>query len=647
MEKIIRLNIILLLLLFISNIIAQNKSENNIDFINKQVKEMTIRSWNLREKNPDSAIIIALKAKEIAEKYNFSEDLAKINGYLGVVYFHYKYDMRSAIPYLQESLRRSMLVSDSTRLAYSYNNLGDVYLMSGNIPLALNYSEESIRIFKHLDNKKGIAYGYINMGLINQEEKRYDQAYNYFTKALIIRKEIGDSTGYASALYQLARTQQYQGKLDSALANYFKSYNHHLKINNISYTASCLNGIATIYFMRGDYKKSLQNYLKAIELHGSKNHYFGLLEDYLGIAMVYAELGMKEEGKESLDKALEISNKLKIHPKVLETYKTYAKFYQTINNKDAALEALNKFIVLYDSVLFLQQIEVLEEVTSNYRTQQSLQLAKQELESQSTERKYLIIIILLMIIIGLVFIWRDRLQQKINRKLKEANNTKDKLFSVLSHDLRSPFNTIVGFSDLIRKNVSKDDKETVLYSELVYQKSIETLRLVDNLLTWTRAQSNKIVFNPKLVSLDDIFERLKSTFKYLETNNKVSLEFVNNVDGEIKIDTDIITIVLTNLISNSLKFTPTGGKIKVNTFIKKNKLIFKVIDSGIGMDNNTLNMLRNNKNIVSANGIRNEGGTGLGLSICRDLLVLHHGNMDIESVEGNGTEITISLLYQR
>ena len=108
--------------------------------------------------------------------------------------------------------------------------------------------------------------------------------------------------------------------------------------------------------------------MQAIDLHMQKNHSFGLVEDYLGIAMVYATLDMKEEGKEALNKALEISTNLQMHPKVLETYKVFAKFYQTIDNKDAALEALNKFVVIYDSVLFIQQIEVLREVTSNYET---------------------------------------------------------------------------------------------------------------------------------------------------------------------------------------------------------------------------------------------------------------------------------------
>jgi len=102
-------------------------------------------------------------------------------------------------------------------------------------------------------------------------------------------------------------------------------------------------------------------------------------------------------------------------------------------------------------------------------------------------------------------------------------------------------------------------------------------------------------------------------------------------------------IILTNLISNSLKFTPNGGKVKVVANKKGGKLIIKVSDTGIGMNKTTLNMLRENQSIVSHKGLRNEGGTGLGLSICRDLVSLHNGNMKIESTEGNGTEFTIIL----
>ncbi len=287
------------------------------------VWEMTEVCWNLREKDPDSALSIGLMALNIAEEMNMIKVLPQINGYIGVIYFHYKYDLKNAIPYLQESLRRSMEVNDSTRLAYSYNNLGDVFMMSGKISLALKHTEESIRIFKELENQRGIAYGFINLGLIYQEEKKYEMATDYFQKALDIRERIGDSTGYASAIYQLARSQQSQGELEMAMENYLKSYNYHVAIDNLTYTAYCLNGIATIYYLKGKYEQSLENYLKAIELHRKKGHKFGLIEDYLGISMVYAELGMKDEGASALEKALYISTKLEMHPKVLETYQVF------------------------------------------------------------------------------------------------------------------------------------------------------------------------------------------------------------------------------------------------------------------------------------------------------------------------------------
>lgn len=624
-------------------VLAENSPADYSKDVEEKVLELTQKCWNLREKNPDSAIMLGLKGLELANEYKILDAQAKLTGYLGVVYFHYKYDMKSAIPYLQESLRKSMLVGDSIRMAYSYNNLGDVYMYSGNIALAINYSKQSIRIFEILKNKKGIAYGYVNLGLIYQEERRYDKSQLYLNKALKLRNDIGDKGGYASALYQLGKSQQFQGKYDSALNNYKKSYEFHKNIENVSYTANCLNGIATIYYLRGEFDRSLENFNQAIELHSKKNHNFGLVEDYLGIAMVYGAIGNTEKAKSSLNKALSLSTKLELHPKVLQSYKAFAKFYQSINNKDAALDALNKFVVLYDSVLFVQQIEVLEEITSNYETQQKLQIAKKELELKKTERYYMLTIIILMIIIVFVAIWRVRYQTRLNKQLKEANATKDKLFSVISHDLRSPFNTILGFSDILKRTLGEENKDAVQYSGIIYDQSLETVRLIDRLLTWSRSQSNKIVFNPKPSYLETVFKELKDAFEYLVDKNELNLEFENQVHENVNIDKNIVNILLTNLISNSIKFTHEGGKIIVSAEIHKNKLQLKVKDSGIGIDEVKITNLLNNQTLESSKGVRNEGGTGLGLNICMELTHLHNGIFDIKSQAGEGTEIIILL----
>ena len=644
----LRKNYILLvvtILIFISigKVMTQDVESADIFAIRENVWDMTNTCWELREKNPDSAIILGKEAKILAEKYELTDILPQINGYLGVIYFHYKYDLKNSIPYLQESLEKSMLVNDSTRLAYSYNNLGDVYLMSGNISLAKDYSEESLRIFYKLDNKNGIAYGYINLGLIYQEEKNYRESTRYFQKALDLRKQIGDSIGYASALYQLAKSQQMSGDLELAMGNYLKSYEYHRAINNLSYTAYCMNGMATINYLNGEIEESLEKYLEAIKLHELKGHPFGLVEDYLGIAMVYADLGMKAEGQAALEKALSISHELEMHPKILETYRVYADFYQTFDNKDAALEALSNFVVLYDSILLLQQVEVMKEVQRSEEKKKSLELAEQELQTQVMQRNYMIIIIILMIFVVAVFIWRIISQSKLNRQLRDANQTKDKLFSVISHDLRSPFNTILGFSELLKNSIPEDQKEISLYANAVYQQSEETLRLIDNLLTWSRAQSNRITFNPQNESLDNLFVQLEKAFEYISVNNNVKLFFVNNYTGTISIDKTIIKIVLTNLISNSLKYTGSGGRVDISTSASDQSLIISIKDTGVGIEKENLDMILNHQFVSSQKGVRNEGGTGLGLSICYDLIRLHNGGMKIESEVGTGTKVTITI----
>lgn len=265
--------------------------------VTEEIQRLTNDCWRLREVNSDSALVLGKRALDLAIKNNIQSELPRIYGFLGVIQLHYLYQTKASIPNLQNALKYSLQQKDSVQLAYSYNNLGDLYLMTGNVPLSLRYSEYSVGMFEKLNHPTGKSYSYVNIGLVYREKKEFDLALSYFKKAADLWDELGDQVGIGSVYREIARTYAMKGDLDLAMNYYQKSYSMGIKAENGRYAAFCLNGMANIYYQRKEYEKAREYYTSAIELNKKQNHDFGLVDNYKGIALVKAQEGKQKEEK--------------------------------------------------------------------------------------------------------------------------------------------------------------------------------------------------------------------------------------------------------------------------------------------------------------------------------------------------------------
>jgi signal transduction histidine kinase len=512
-------------------------------------------------------------------------------------------------------------------------------MLTGNVPLALNYSDKSVAIFTALDNQMGIAYGYINMGLVYRNEKNYVLALKYLEQAKSIREKIGDKKGMASVNLELARVYQLQGQLDKALTSYVESYNRHLAINNLRYAAWCLNGMGEVYYLKKDYQNAQDAFLKAITLNQARNHQYGEIDNQLGLALVHAQLGNREDGEKALHRAVNISTGMGLHTSVLETYETMARFYQILNDYRQATENFDRFLLLYDSLLSIQQYDILNEVQNNFDMSQRLSQTKQQLSLREKETKYLVIILILMVSIIAIVFWKLRSRKETNLKLQSINQTKDKLFSVISHDLKSPFNTLMGFTELLIEELENNRTEHALeYAGYIKQSAEDNLNLLNNLLKWSQAQSGRIAFKPEPVMITQLFDELEEFFKLEANKRKIVLSFTSSLEHEIQADPSILRIIILNLISNALKYTPELGTIKVAAYHAKNIVVIVVKDNGVGMPVDMVAKMFDNSTIIeSKEGLRNEKGTGLGLMLSADLVKIHQGKINVWSEEGIGS----------
>ena len=229
-------------------------------------------------------------------------------------------------------------------------------------------------------------------------------------------------------------------------------------------------------------------------------------------------------------------------------------------------------------------------------------------------------------------------------KLIELNRTKDKFFSIIAHDLKSPFNTIIGFSDQLIERVEANDYEGIgQMAGFILQSANRTLDLVNNLIKWGQLQSGGILYKPEKF---DIGEQLGETSLLLSgMAGQKSITIKNKVSEGLMIyaDKEMTGTVLRNLISNALKFTPAGGTVELSAEVKTNEVIVSVNDNGVGIDANRIGKLFSISENVSTPGTQQEHGTGLGLVLCKEFMDKNRGRMWVESTVGTGTTFYISL----
>ena len=229
--------------------------------------------------------------------------------------------------------------------------------------------------------------------------------------------------------------------------------------------------------------------------------------------------------------------------------------------------------------------------------------------------------------------------EKSESNLRESNATKDKFFSIISHDLKSPFNTIIGFSEILAEQVREKNLESIeTYAEIIQNSSQRAMDLLLNLLDWSRAQTNRLEFNPgniEIVALiTDAIELLSNAAQ------QKSITITHELPQSVTIfaDKDLIGTTLRNLISNAIKFTDRDGKILVSVEQKEGELLVTVSDNGVGIEADALVKLFRIDESYSTTGTQNERGTGLGLILCKEFVEKHGGRIWAESEVGKGSK---------
>ena len=231
-----------------------------------------------------------------------------------------------------------------------------------------------------------------------------------------------------------------------------------------------------------------------------------------------------------------------------------------------------------------------------------------------------------------------------NLDLKQINASKDKFFSIIGHDLKSPFNSVIGLSKLLVEQIKNNDIDGIeLYGNLIIESSEKALGLLMNLLEWSRSQTGRIELNAEYFNLVDLINKIKLLFDDSASQKSITIKHSMPPIITVFADVDMISSVLRNLISNAIKFTMPGGEITVSATEKQNEIICSVSDSGVGISKNSIEKLFRIDQSVSTAGTQMETGTGLGLILCKEFIEKHKGRIWVESEEGNGSTFYFTL----
>lgn len=223
-------------------------------------------------------------------------------------------------------------------------------------------------------------------------------------------------------------------------------------------------------------------------------------------------------------------------------------------------------------------------------------------------------------------------------KLIELNATKDKFFSIIAHDLKSPFNAIVGYSELMMEQLKeKDYEKTEKFASIVLQSSNRAMSLLMNLMEWAQSQSGRMPFNPEMLDSKQVIDETIELSEEAIGQKEIAIEVSVPDNTLVFADKAMLSTVFRNLISNAIKFTKPKGKLSLSVVRKSDVWQFYVCDTGVGMSQQAIASLFRIDQSVSTTGTNNEKGTGLGLILCKEFVEKHGGRIWVESEEGNGS----------
>ncbi|CAN5336379.1 hypothetical protein BH10BAC4_BH10BAC4_03160 [soil metagenome] len=473
---------------------------------------------------------------------------------------------------------------------------------------AMEKYEQILQYAKQLESKQQQGDAMFNLGKLYMYTKDYEKALSFHRSSLGLRRSLKDKTSEVLSLHAFAEVYLLMNNADRAMANELVALDINRNLKDSAGMALTYNRIAKINIRNKDYPRAIAN-LK------------------LGLAAAQ-KTQQQEEIRRSYDQ-LSISYKeLKDYNTALQYRESFLSIDEFIRNEDNSLhlsDTRNRY------TLFQKEKEIDQLESGRKERDKVIQ------EQKSFQIILFALVVVVLVVAGLVA-YLYYVKRRLANSLKIVNDAKDKLFSIIGHDIKGPLNSLTAFLSLLRHHGDNITKEEIKLISTDLDKSLKNLfSLLENLLQWARTQTGNIDFKAEPFN---IAKTLNENVQLLQGQASVkSITLVSEYDATLMANGNVnsISTVIRNLLSNAIKFTPKGGKITLSAQATKEHILVSVADNGVGIDPQSSQKLFKLGTKHSTLGTAQEKGTGLGLLLCKEFVEKNGGMIGVTSKVGEGS----------
>ncbi|WP_411768592.1 ATP-binding protein [Winogradskyella sp. A3E31] len=615
----------------------------------------------------DKALLFINQTSELSENINYEKGVAETTFYKARIYSE-RNDYLNAIENYRASKTYFQQLQDTLGVAKVNNQIGLIEIKRGNYAFGLQHALSAIPIFedRNLDEELSVAYN--NLADAYYNTNQLDKALDYSTKTLQVRERLNDENGIKQTLITIAKIHFDQNNYTRAITFYERALNRFDPETDQELRGSILPQIGMSYLKLNNQDKAAEYLVEGLKYNRRINNDKGVLESLNAVA----DLNLKQKNfrtaENQIVEAYRIATRTDNQQELLANYRLRIALDSSRGRFQNAFYWQNQFYDLKEELSRNTIPVIIPEINEAEPIQMENPIVSDPPDNSETKTSNPILIYgliagLLVSLALLIFMYlkndKDKKQLeelrggskslKIENKhlkeetaqLKEVNQVKDKLFSIVSHDLKDSISSIKAFLDLLKDDAITKEEFNQLIPELS-ENANNASSLLFNLLNWSKSQLQNLNPKPELFNIQEVFQT-----KIALVDKKVVDKGIMIIDESrrdfVYADRSMLEIVIQNLITNAVKFSGKGDVITVSNQDYNGNALICVEDTGIGISQENIEKLFNARNNFTTVGTKNEKGTGLGLTIAKDLVELNNGRIWVESTPNIGSKFFIEL----
>lgn len=611
-------------------------------------------AYAMRFYKRDSLLILSKEAFNHSESIGYEN--GKIVSYIGIGdYYSDQGVHEQGVLYYGKALEAAQGLNYDDLILYAENRLAGEYEYQGDYAMALQEMLKGVEIAARMEDKKMLSIFNENIGLLYHKQKDYEQALYYLKISRRLNDKINDDLFSAHTSANMASVYADDHQYEYAMFYVNQSIGIFEKHEVMEWLAFAYETKGKTYLRQGKYKWAAHWYNQSELLHNkSVDDPRGKIDLLLGQAETNFGLQKDSISEVYAQKAHALSSKLKVNEGIRDAAQTLYRVYKKKKNYAEALAYHELFEQLSDTLArneSKKSLLMLKTLVNHEKQKEDLILENEQ--ALAVQKNYITGILgLVLVLMAITFLVKrsERIQRNLNKELTskksqleknelellDINETKDKLFSIIGHDLRGPIGAFQGLLQLF-KSGEVEQKEFLSFIPKLKADIDHISFTLNNLLSWGQTQMNGTITRPTAVDLESIVAVNVDLLSEIASNKSIKMN--NRVEEHTMAwsDSNQIDIVVRNLISNALKFTPKNGSITVSVFEKNKHWEISVKDTGVGIDQETQDRIFVKNSNITTYGTDNEKGTGLGLTLCKEMVENNKGTIWVNSIPNQGT----------